>query len=47
MGRVFIRGQVQCSEESNIYLCLMYLGSREYQGSIGYLTARIESKKTC
>ena len=27
---VFIRGPVQYIEESNIYLCLMYIGSREY-----------------
>ena len=29
-GVCFIRGPVQCIEESDIYLSLMYIGSREY-----------------
>ena len=37
---VFVRGPVQCIEESNIYLCLMYIGSREY-----WLLAPSQSQK--
>ena len=41
VGRgVFVRGPVQCIEESNTYLCLMYIGSREY-----WLLDRSQSQK--
>ena len=39
----FYTWRVQYSEESNIYLCLVYLGSREYR----LLDALQSHKKTC
>lgn len=42
LGGCFCLWAVQYSEDSNIYLCLVYLGSE----SIGYLTIHAEHQKT-